>query len=387
MKNGEVYGAISRRLNKGISYINIDSIDEEVECTVDDVKGVAEALCQNGLARCISQSEYELICDIGQLRDFTIKKQNEGVAGEKKEVNDSEGDKPVSLESIKSSEWKIAGPKNEKSERPTLSERMRRSGRRVSSFFDDDEDEDDEELRRKILSYISNLSSYNEENRSFEPEMRVVFPDSGIPLVLDWGQDEDGDIYLSDRGALYNYLLDKMIDKESECAKQTVSILISQLVKSSSFSSEDDKLINYLTGVKDIDRVRVEISYFAVQFGKYLNSLSWLLDEVKRSGDDPEKYVNDKIDSFVKGFATHIKENKGDYVTAVGRIYVQRIYAIDPRITKKQAIGAINAIKAELLKDGDPDPNIIAGINDAVSRLNIMTDKLFAIQKLEVYIK
>ena len=71
----------------------------------------------------------------------------------------------------------------------------------------------------------------------------------------------------------------------------------------------------------------------------------------------------------------------------VGRIYTQRIYAIDPRITKKQAIRAINAVKEGLVKDGNPDPNIIAGINDAISRLNIMTDRMFTMQKLEVYIK
>lgn len=386
MKFGEVYGAISRRLNRGISYINVDSIDEEVECTDDDIKSVADTLCQNGLARRISQSEYELICDIGQLRDFTIKKQNEGLTEGKKGEADSEGDKPISLESIKSSEWKMLETAESKKGPGALSERFRRARRRASLFDDDEDEESEEEIRQRILNYIRTLNSYNEEEKTFEPEMRVMFPDCDKPLVLDWAQDEDGDIYFSDRGALYNYLLDKMIDKESDCAKEMVNLLISQLVKSSSFSCQDNKLINYITGIKDIDRVRIEISYFAVQFGKYLNSLSWLLDEVKRSGDDPEKYLNDKIDSFTKGFVTNIKENIGDYVMAVGRIYVQRIYAIDPRITRKQAITVINTIKSELLKD-TPDPNVISGINDAISRLNIMTDKLFTIQKLETYIK
>lgn len=386
MKFGEVYGAISKRLNKGITYININSIDDEVGCDEDDIKSVADTLCQNGLARCINQSEYELICDIGQLRDFTIKKQNEGTQCTKKAENDEKGDKPVTLETIKTSEWKLASSKEE-NEPMSLQERFRRLGkRRHFDIGDEEDDDDDEEMRKRILEYIRAISTYNEEDHSFEPEMRVLFPNSDIPLVLDWAQDEDGDIYLSDKGALYNYLLDKMIDKEGECAKEMVTILIAQLVKSSSFSEKDNKLINYLTGIRDTDRIRIEISYFAVQFGKYLKNVSWLLDEVKKSGDDPEAYVNNKIDKFVKDFSKEIKENTGDFVTMVGRVYVHKIYSIDPRITRKQGIRAINELKSELLKNGVTDANVISGINDAISRLNIMSDRLFAIQKIDAYI-
>lgn len=387
MKFGEVYGAISKRLNRGISYICISSINEEVECNEDDIKEVTDTLCQNGLARCITKNEYELICDIGQLRDFTIKKQNEGMTGEKRAEPDSDGDKPVSLESVMSSEWKLKIDDEDKKEkeRLPLRDRIRRSSRRTSLFDDDDDDENDEEARGRIIDYLKGLRNYNEEERSFEPEMRIMFPGSDTPIVLEWATDEDGDIYLTDRGALYNYLLSKMIEPESDCAKETVLILISQLVKSSSFSSEGEKLINYLTGIKDVDRVRIEISYFAVQFGKYLNSLSWLLKEAEASGNDPVGYVNKKIEDFIKTFSTHVKENIGEYVTAVGRIYVRKIFEIDPRITRKQAIETINAVKKEILSD-TLDPNIISGINDAVSRLNIMSDRMFAIQKLDAYI-
>jgi hypothetical protein len=286
-----------------------------------------------------------------------------------------------------SSEWKLKIDDEDKKEkeRVTLRDRIRRSSRRTSLFDDDDDDENDEEARGRIIDYLKGLRNYNEEERSFEPEMRIMFPGSDTPIVLEWATDEDGDIYLTDRGALYNYLLSKMIEPESDCAKETVLILISQLVKSSSFSSEGEKLINYLTGIKDVDRVRIEISYFAVQFGKYLNSLSWLLKEAEASGNDPVGYVNKKIEDFIKTFSAHVKENIGEYVTAVGRIYVRKIFEIDPRITRKQAIETINAVKKEILSD-TLDPNIISGINDAVSRLNIMSDRMFAIQKLDAYI-
>ena len=116
MKNGEIYGAILKRLNNGYSCINIDSLEGELGIDIDDVKKGVQVLYESGLLRKCNPTEYEIICDVGQLR-AAILSMWRGQNDEKREIEyTDQGDTPIDLEDIASAEWTLSAPTDKESE-------------------------------------------------------------------------------------------------------------------------------------------------------------------------------------------------------------------------------------------------------------------------------
>ena len=100
MKNGEFYGAVLSRLNRGISYLNMKNLEDETGLDRNEVNDFTNELCKHGLARKINDTEFELICDIGQLRGFVMQKQIEDVPKFSKGEYSDDAEKPISLSDI-----------------------------------------------------------------------------------------------------------------------------------------------------------------------------------------------------------------------------------------------------------------------------------------------
>ena len=213
MKNGAVYGALLRRLNLGIKYVNWNEIDDEVKEDTDDIKEVVSDVWKDGLARRINESEYELICDVEQMRSY-IQRKDCIKTGENVGEYDDEAEKPISFGVFSNSNWSQVEIKTDASKGKDIFSRYResslsRSPRRRSSMlsafsdWDDDERESDEERQARIKEFIERAKGSDMEKRTFEPYMDITLPDSDKKLLLGWYTDNEGDYVLNDNGIFF----------------------------------------------------------------------------------------------------------------------------------------------------------------------------------------
>lgn len=396
MKLGDVYGAISGRLNRGIRIFNIGVVEDEVEAEDDDIEEVASLLCKNGLARKINRYEYELICDMGQLREFIARKQNEDVSNMPGLGYSIEGDMPLTLEDIELCHWSLPLPKVEENKnnrfaRVGLSNHFRNlsnveARHSLLDNDDDDGDEEDEARIERIIGYIKEMNNYSEEDRSFEPEMRVMFPRSQTILRLKWEPNEDGDVLLHDDECLYNYLLEYMPNKDDACNRDFVTLLLIELETKSQFARRERKITNLLIDIRDKDRFRTEVNYYVMQYGKHLNNLSWLFDAASNDGGDAQASIERKINAFIEEFkANHQITLSMTFSPSVAvRSYLRKIQGIDPRITREQAIDVAERMKEILLCDNSPEV-CTSAIRSVIAQLNESTDRSYNVLKLDFY--
>ena len=354
MKYCEFYGALLSRLNRNISYINISVLNEELGFDKSDTERLVEDVCRKGLARKINDTEYELICDISQLRDFVLELENASISATIKGDYSEDGSKPISLGEIAEGDWNIKEVEKKEEESPfERLRRRRREGReRLHSLFDDDDDDDDEgsheRASEEFKGYIMQMRTYNPEDETFEPELRAYFPGGKEYIILGYGIDEDKDLFLTDKCSLYNYLLGKMPFKEDECSKDLASQFIAKLVRSSSFMRTNNEITNFVTGSTGMEYLRKEIDYYYTQYGTFLSSIPWFVKLEPVSDEEYKTALNQKTEEFLKQCAAgevDLSAPRGLSVSA-SKTIIYKIISLDPRISKDEAIEIAIRLKA-----------------------------------------
>lgn len=390
MKNGEFYGAILGGLNRNISYISLKNIIDDQGLDRSDAMELVDGLCRNGLARKINDMEYELICDIGQLRDFVAEKQLESTPTEAKGEYSADAEKPISLEDIAGASWsyKEAEKKEEDSVFNRFRRRRQERERRLSVFDDDDDDKSDvskEEISREFKSFIMEMPTYDKETDTFEPEMRVYFPGGKTHLVLGYGIDDDDDLFLTDKGAMFRFLQSKLPFPEDECSLDLANQLLSRLARSSSFMKEDQEIINFVTGSSGMEYLRKEIDYYYLQYGPFLSSISWLVGLDSVSGEDYKAMLSQRINEFIgkceSGEISLIQTNDS---TPMSKAIINHLVKIDPRITKDEAIEAAMLLKSRV-SGNDKLKAAVPFVDSAINMLQAYSISTFNSIKMGMY--
>ena len=384
MKYGEVFGAVSRELNRGKMRINLRTLESSVEADEDDVEAAMVRLWENGLVRKINNEEFELICDVSQLREFILKDHRELDESKKDGEYSNEGDKPLTLEEIKNTKWEL-DKKSIKKETSTFDSLFGRKSD-FDPFSDGDEEEKKEsvqQIREKVKGFLREMSAYDEETQSFEPDLGIVFPGSDTRLVLEWQSDEDGDLYLTDKGCFYDYLLNKMPNKENLCTLDLIDMLLTGLEKKTAFVKMEHKLGNYLTGVETRDSLRSEVNYYVYQLGGYIQELSWLLDPKLN-----EKSIEEKLEEFAESYSWDQKLSLSELLSAGarGRVYLRQILSVDPRMTRHEALRAARRIRERMIIGQVPD-HYIRGIDETIEQLDGKLDRTFNMLKSTFFSK
>lgn len=392
MKHGEVYGVILRQLNKGQSSISLPYITSVVEGDSDDVEEAVSVLHQQGIVRKINQKEYELVCDIGQLRDFVLSCGKTAEAGLFTGEYNEFGDTPITLEDIENDRWQLYVEEKKAEEKKgdpfSAFERHRRERRRHSyELEDDDDDEDDGIIKLRVKGYLGEMNGYDPDTKSFEPEMRICFPSSDRILRLEWDEDSDGDLFLTDRGSYYEYLLERLGGESSQSAKEMADYILVDMERRSSFGKDGHKLINYLTDVKNRDRLRIEVNYYAIQFGKHLKEFDCILKHYSQPCGDINNLVNEKINTFVEEFkpeGVKLQEliRSGGAVNAV----LYAICLIHPSITREQAQDTAYRLSLKH-KNKVKIAGVGMELDSLVSQILGYSDRSFNMIKIDAYLK
>lgn len=396
MEKGEIYGALLRRLNQQVNYINCSVIEKEVEDDENDVKAFMAELWQKGIVRRINGNEYELLCTIDQLREHIIGNDSLETGGKRGEFED-EGNKPLTIETLTDAFWKTSdeeGEERKDSRRgptsPRYRDRRRPFGRRpLSSFLDDDDDEDEddiEEKRKRILNYIKEMPKSNMEEHTFVPYMTVHFPNSDKQLVLNWSTDSEGDIYLSDMGIFYRYLLEKLNAGEEKNTEALATAVMNKLGRTSSFGIVDNQIRNYLTNVDDKSDFDTEVNYYASQLGSFLNDLSGLFEPLEKNSAGEKKTVQEKIEDFLEKFSivSMVLERPSAYAERITKRIIKRFMKIDPRLTKEQLMFAIEKAKDKCLKNPDTFDKV-QWLNEAINELPFYSDAVYYALMVDTY--
>lgn len=388
MKNGAYYGAILSRLNRGIVYLNLKTIIDELDLDRGDMGNVVDSLCSAGLARKINECEYELICDIGQLRDFVLEKQNESVSPTVKGEYSVDANKPISLEDIAGESWHVK--EQEKKEEDSFLNRMKRRrqerDRLRSIFDDDDEEESKEEICEEFKSLILSMTSYDEKTDTFEPGMRITFPDGVDRLVLGYGVDSDMDFFLTDKDSLYNYLMKRMPSPEDECTQNLIDQLLVKLARATTFMKEEKSIVNFLTGSRGLDYLRKEINYYITEYGTFLNSIAWLSELAPITSSDYKAELEEKIKAFLDEKANHVDEFAAKIVSEGSgtRGVINQIVEIDSRISKEEAYDVAMHLKSRM-SEAKCDEKAIGHIDAATSMLRAYSCSAFNAVKIDYY--
>lgn len=395
MKNGAIYGALLRRLNLGIKYVNCNEIDGEVKEDEDDIKEAVEQVWRDGLARRINECEYELVCSIEQMRSYVQEKDRIKTSSDAGEYDDK-AEKPISFDVFSSSRWEqpAPNPKAAKSANDVFS-RYRESSRartrrRCSSFlsdWDDDEEESDETRQNKIKGFIEKAKNVDLEKQTFEPYMDIYFPGTEKKFIFGWYVDSDGDYTIHDNELVYEYLKEKT---NGELENGMLTSILTRLCDDSPLSFSNKHLEDYLMRAENSeDFENALLTYINAYFG-ILKGLSKIVKCFERSKDEVQDAINKRVEEMLLSE----KEEIGRIVRTSPLIglhrdtrLIDKIVGVDIRITKEQAVEAMHKLRDGIDKTSFQDYEIIRRITSIITEISGYENDEFDILKINTFIK
>ena len=213
--------------------------------------------------------------------------------------------------------------------------------------------------------------------------MTVNFEGSDKKFLLGWNVDSDGDYFLTDRGMLHNYFVEKMTNGKVPDAEVLARAIVNRFGRDSSFAVDGIEVKNYLTNVDDLDDFYSEIGCYAIQYGKLFERLQGLLKPLNEQKELTDEELDKKIDEFLKDYRPLTIIGLGRERERPARKALKRMIVIDPRMTIEQVSHVVERCRARWQNEGHGEYVRIA--EDAQLELGTLSPIVYINLKVSAY--